>query len=295
MPSSGEIKQRMSSIREIEKVTNAMKVVSASKLKRARNQLAETEPFFLDVEYVMEDILSHSKAIESHFFYKRLEKPSRKAAVLVLTGDKGLSGEYDNIICKKAEQLIAGFPENTETVVLIAGRMGREYFRKTNYDVDEDFIYPLRNPTVNRARDIATQFVEKFNSEEYDDIYVVYTHLVNSLKQTATVKKLLPLNLEDLKTELNMGDDIGQDSLMNYEPGPHEVFKVLVSKYLTYVVYGCFVEAFTSEQSARMNAMGTASDNAESVLDKLNLDYNRARQAAITQEISEIVGGAASV
>ena len=117
----------------------------------------------------------------------------------------------------------------------------------------------------------------------------------SSISQVPTCLKLLPLNMDDLKDSLGIRATIQKDRLLNYEPSPHEVFKVLIRKYLNWIIYTCFVEAFTSEQSARMNAMQTASDNAEEMLDKLSLDFNRARQAAITQEITEIVGGAAAL
>lgn len=298
MPSTGEIKQRIQSIEEIQKVTNAMRVVSASKLKRAKAQQDDTAHFFYDIETVMIDILTHSEDIQNHNFDQRQHKTgkNRSVGVLVLTGDKGLSGGYDINICKKAEELIRS-QEDHQVQILIAGRMGHEYFRKSEFSdlVDEDFIFPVRNPTVYRAREIGEIIRKRFDEELYDDVYVVYTQMKSSISQVPTCLKLLPLNMDDLKDSLGIRDTIQKDSLLNYEPSPHEVFKVLIRKYLNWIIYTCFVEAFTSEQSARMNAMQTASDNAEEMLDKLSLDFNRARQAAITQEITEIVGGAAAL
>lgn len=298
MPSTGEIKQRIQSIEEIQKVTNAMRVVSASKLKRAKAQHEETEHFFYDIETIMVDILTHSAEIKNHNFDERPHKQgkNRTVAILVLTGDKGLSGGYDINVCKRAEDLIRREQDHT-VQILIAGRMGHEFFRKSEFSdlVDQEFIFPVRNPTVYRAREIGEIIRNRFDSEQYDDVYIVYTKMKSSLVQVPTGLKLLPLNMDDLKESLGITAQIRTDSMLHYEPSPHEVFKVLIRKYLNWIIYTCFVEAFTSEQSARMNAMQTASDNAEEMLDKLNLDFNRARQAAITQEISEIVGGAASL
>ena len=296
MPKTGEIKQRMNSIQEIQKVTNAMKVVSASKLKRAKNQLNEAAPFFYDIETVLTDILSHSSSITNETFDKRPMKApeERTTGILVMTGDKGLSGGYDINVNKKVEELIAS-QTNQNVEVLIVGRMGREYFRKTDYPVDEDFIYPLRNPTVFRAREIGETLLDRFLTERYDDVYLVYTKMKTSISLEPTVLKLMPLDLDDMREQLNISTSIRRDDMLNYEPSPAEVFKTVSKKYMTWVVFTCLVEAFTSEQSARMTAMETASDNAEEMLGKLSLDFNRARQAAITQEITEIVGGASSV
>ncbi len=296
MPSTGEIKQRIQSIQETQKITNAMRVVSASKMNRAKKKQSETASFFYDIETVMVNILSHSADVENHYFDQRVHKTGdrRHVAILVLTGDKGLSGGYDINVCKKAEELIAE-QGDANVEILIAGRMGQEYFRKTDYNVNPDFVYPVRNPTVYRGREIGEIIQQRFNDEVYDDIYVVYTRCVSTISQVPTVLKLLPLDMDDLKASLGIKDQIVSDSMLNYEPSPHEVFKVLVRKYINWIIYTCFVEAFTSEQCARMTAMKTASDNAEDMLEKLNLDFNRARQAAITQEITEIVGGAAAL
>ena len=296
MPSTGEIKQRIQSIQETQKITNAMRIVSASKMKRAKKQQAEAAPFFYDIETVMVDILSHSAEIQNHNFDQRPYKTgkNRNVAVLVMTGDKGLSGGYDINVCKKAEELIAK-QGDANVEILIAGRMGQEYFRKTDHKVDEDFIYPVRNPSTTRANEIGKLIRERFDNETYDDVYVVYTQCKSTIAQVPTGLKLLPLTADDLNASLGITYSTTPDSMLNYSPNPHEVFKVLIKKYLNWIIYTCFVEAFTSEQCARMTAMKTASDNAEEMLEKLNLDFNRARQAAITQEITEIVGGAASL
>lgn len=296
MPKTGEIKARMNSIQQIEKVTNAMKVVSASKLKRARNQLNEVEPFFSEIENVLVEILSHSDTIVNPVFDRRTDKPAeeRTTAVVVMTGDKGLSGGYDTNVCKKAVEVIKA-QTNGSVEVLICGRMGREFFRKTEYSVDQEFSFPLRDPSLYRARDIGEILLQRFQDGTYDDVYLVYTNMISAISQVPKTLKLLPLSLSDLKERLGITEKLPEDDMMKFEPSAEVVFDVMVKKYMTWVTYNCLVEAFTSEQSARMNAMENATNNADEMLEKLNLDYNRARQAAITQEISEIVGGASSL
>ena len=296
MPSAGEIKRRINSIREIQKITNAMKVVSASKLKRARGQLDAAAPFFNDVMTVMADILEHSAEIKNHNFDKRTGKSpqNRTAAIIVMTGDKGLSGGFDINVYKKVEEFIER-QQDGHIVLKIVGRMGREHYSKLSSDritLDEEFVYPLRDPSLYRAQRIADEISMKFADETYDDIYVVYTKMVSSVRLVPKVLKLLPMDLNDLRESLDNKVEVPPDSNLVYEPSPHEVFKVLARKYLTWIIYAVLVESFTSEQSARMSAMESATDNADEILQRLSMDYNRARQAAITQEISEIVGGA---
>lgn len=296
MPKTGEIKARINSIAQIQKVTKAMKVVSASKLKRARDQLSEVTPFFDDIEEVLVEILSHSAEIENPVFDKRKDKdPADKTScILVMTGDKGLSGGYDSNVCKRVEQLVKEQP-NGNVEILIVGRMGREFFRKTVYKVDEDFIYPLREPTLIRAREIGDTLLKRFTDEDYDDVYIVYTKMKSALSLEPTVMKMLPLDINDFRERLGITEMKPADDMMKFEPSAAAVFDVIIKKYMTWVGYNCLVQAYTSEQSARMTAMESATDNAEEMLDKLNLDYNRARQAAITQEITEIVGGASAL
>ncbi len=296
MPKTGEIKARMNSIQQIQKVTKAMKVVSASKLKRARDQLNEVSPFFDDIETVLVDILSHSAEIDNPVFDKRLDKaPEEKtSAILVMTGDKGLSGGYDSNVCKAVEQLIKEQP-NGNVEVLICGRMGREFFRKTTHKVDQDFIYPLREPTLVRAREMGQILLDRFKNEQYDDVYIVYTKMKSALSLEPTVMKMLPLDLNEFRARLGITEMKPADEMMLFEPSANAVFDVIIKKYMTWVNYNCLVQAYTSEQSARMTAMESATDNAEEMLEKMNLDYNRARQAAITQEITEIIGGASAL
>jgi F-type H+-transporting ATPase subunit gamma len=286
-----EIKVHIRSIMETRQITNAMKLVSAARLKKARILLSHTIPYFDKVKETIADILIHSDSSESPFFDVRHGKESKKKGYVVLTGDRGFSGGYNQSIIRLAESL---FKDNREALLYIAGRMGRSYFIKENYKVDKDFDYPVQAPTVYRAREIADKLIELFINHKLDEVYLVYTLMKSSINLVPVYTKLLPLDVESLKKELGIVTEENgyhASEKIIYEPSVEDVLGVLISKYMKGVMYGAFVEAFTSEQSARMAAMENATANADKMLQDLRLLYNRARQAAITREISEIVGG----
>lgn len=293
MANMREIKSRIRSITDTRQITKAMKLISAAKLKKARQQLEQTAPFFDKVKSTMADILAHSGNIDNSFFDVRNQKEGHKKAFLVISGDGGLSGGYNSNINKLAEKEIIKSPDS---MVFVAGHMGRGYFIRKGLNVNKDFDFSVQNPTVYRAREIAEILIELFKKGEIDEVYVVYTQMVSTIKLVPRIMKLLPLELPALKKELKVPESIPDniDEALSYEPSPGAVFNVLVPKYVKGIVYGALVEAFTSEQSAKMTAMDNATSNADEMLQKLNLYYNRARQASITQEISEIVGGAAA-
>jgi F-type H+-transporting ATPase subunit gamma len=295
-----EIKTRIKSINETRQIVKAMKLISAAKLKKARQQLEETRPYFNKVELTIAEILAHSEGIEESNIYfegaKRALKEHDKdtkntVGLIILTGDKGMAGGYNHNIIKLAEGMAkdAGDP-----LLFVAGNIGRNHYSRSHYRIYEEFDYPVQNPTVRRAKDITKIILDLYVAGELDEVYIVFTSMASTIKQVPQAIRLLPLNLEVLKAELGL-DNLVVNSSMNYEPSVKDVFDVLIPKYLKGVVYGAFVEAFTSEQSARMTAMDNAMTNADEMLRKLSIHYNRARQAAITQEISEIVGGAAAL
>jgi len=285
-----EIKLRMKGIRQTRQITRAMKLISAAKLKKARQQLEATLPFFDKVKSTIADILLHSANIESIFFDERNGKGEKKRGYIVVAADKGLAGGYNNNILKFAE---SRFRDDRNAVLFVAGHMGKGYFTKKKYNVYKEFDYPVQNPTIYRAREISETVLELFKRGELDEVYIIYTRMISTIRLEPQLMKLLPLDMESLKEDIK--DVRTRDEGLVYEPSPLAVLDVLISKYLKGIVYGAFVESFTSEQSARMTAMDNATTNADEMLQRLNLSFNRARQAAITQEISEIVGGAATL
>lgn len=293
MPNMREIKLRMKSIDETMQITKAMKLISAAKLKKARKQLDSALPFFEKVIFTMSDIMIHSADINSIYFKSRF-KYAKKRAYIIFSGDKGLAGGYNSNIIKLAQKHIG---DDKLAPLLVAGHMGKSYFQKHGYNVFREFEFPVQNPTVYRAREISEVVIDLFKSQQVHEFYLLYTDMVNSMTLEPKILKLLPLDRDVLWKELlDYKDAVPErDETLNYEPSPKFVFDVLVPKYIKGIIYGALVESFTSEQSSRMTAMDSATNNAKDMLGVLTLNYNRARQSAITQEISEIVGGAAAL
>lgn len=293
MASMREIKLRIKSIKETRQITKAFKLISAAKLKKAKKQLEQTLPYFKTVKATIADILIHSGHIENIYFDLREDKTERKTGFIVLTGDKGLAGGYNHNIIKLAESKIN---EASNSLLFVAGHVGHNYFRRKSRNMYKDFDYPVQNPTTYRAREIAEIVLELFRKGELDEVYIVYTLMASTIKLVPQIMKLLPLDLKAVHEDIGISENgMKIDDMFNYEPSPKVVFDVLIPKYVKGIIYGALVEAFTSEQSARMTAMDNATSNADDMLQSLNLFYNRARQAAITQEISEIVGGASAL
>ncbi|OPX44850.1 ATP synthase gamma chain, sodium ion specific [Ruminiclostridium hungatei] len=287
-----EIKLRIKSINQMRQITKAMKLISASKLKKARAQLEETLPYFSKVRETIAEILAHSGDVESKYFVSGDKKTGLKRAYIIITGDKGLAGGYNSNIKKLAEKAIGQDKENA--LLLVAGNSGRSYFVKKEYNVHTEFDYAVQNPTVFRAREIADIILELYEKNQAQEVYIIFTQMMSAITLEPKMLKLLPLEIGALRDDVE-AEDIKIDEQIKYEPSPSVVLDVLISKYIKGIMYGAFVEAFTSEQNARMTAMDSATKNADEMLEKLNLYKNRARQAAITQEISEIVGGAAAL
>ena len=280
-----EIKYRINGIKKTKQITKAMKLISVSKMRKARKQYEDTLPFYNRIKEVMVEILANEKKIDNVFFRKTKKNEEPKKVYLVLSGDKGLAGGYNNNIAKLVEETV-----DKDTKLYVAGYYGRNYLIKKGYNVDKSFDYPVQNPTLLRAEDISEFFLNMFKQEVIDELYIVYTKMLSGMSFETRVIKLFPFELEDLIRDVSEVKT-SQDKL-SYEPSASEVFRVLAEKYVKGIIYGLLVEAFASEQTSRMTAMDNATRNADKMIKELNLYYNQARQAAITQEITEIVGGA---
>ncbi len=287
MAHMNEIKHRIKSIKDTRQITKAMQLISASKLRKARKQLDETLPYFDKVRLTMADILAHSHNMDNRFFDLRHEKMGRKRAYVILTGDKGLAGSYNHNVIRIAEKHLEKHPGS---LLMVAGHVGQHYFMKKRANIDLNFDYPTLNPNIFRAREMSEYILKAFEREKVDEVYMIYTFLKTTLNLEVLVNKILPLDLDELKEELNIETSIHSENIV-YEPSPSAVLHLLVQKYMKGIIYGALVEAFTSEQSSRMTSMDSATKNADEILRHLKLYYNRARQAAITQEIMEIVDG----
>ena len=290
MASTKEIRTRMKSVEQTLKITNAMYLIASSNLRKAKGQLQQAVPYFTKIYTTIADILHRSPQLSHHFLDARPEIPPEKRTVgyIVVSGDKGLAGAYNHNVLKLAEQRVrsAAHPR-----LFVVGLVGRAYFQERNIPFETDFSYVVQNPTMSRARDISDEMVQRFLAGELDEVHILYTEMVSALRLEVRERTLLPLVREDFPWDPPKGGPVLPP--VTYIPSPEEVLDAIVpSGYVRGMVFGALVESFSSEQSARMTAMESASDNARDMLKKLSLTYNRARQAAITQEITEIAGGA---
>ena len=293
MSNMREIRERIKSINEIMKITNAMYLISSSKLKKAKKDLAATEPYFDKLLYAMRSILSRApEDIDMRFFDTRTEIPAdkRKKAFIIITADKGMCGSYNHNVIKRAE---AEMEQCEYARLFVMGQVGRMYFqrkaREGELDVDAEFIQTTQNPTLYRAMKIAVLMMELFEQKKVDDVYIVYTKMLNSMTFEPKVQQLLPLNVNNFVTS---EEHVTRHHEATFYPTVEAVMEHLTPNFMKGLIYGAMVESFCSEQQARMSAMDSATTSAKDMLQTLSLQYNRARQAAITQEITEISSGA---
>ncbi|CUX32211.1 ATP synthase F1 subunit gamma [Clostridium sp. C105KSO13] len=284
-----EIQTRINSVKDTMKITNAMYMISSSKVKQAKKKLADTEPYFYGMQGEIARILRHVPELEHSHFDEREGIPpdERKIGSIVVTADKGLAGAYNHNIIKLEEELLK---QPGIHKLFIVGELGRHYFSKRDVEIASQFQYTVQKPTMHRARNISSAILEQFEAGELDEVYILYTRMENSMLVEAEKVKLLPLEREFFNPRtlpLNMY----REEIVFY-PSAKSVMDVIVPHYVTGMIYGCLVEAYASEHNARMTAMKSATDSAESIIKELSIQYNRARQAAITQEITEVCGGA---
>ncbi|MFA6939860.1 MAG: ATP synthase F1 subunit gamma [Clostridiaceae bacterium] len=287
MSNAREIQSRINSVKDTMKITNAMYMISSAKLKKARKDLENTEPYF----YALQDaIVRVMKRIPDDigliYFDDKPEKiDNRKKGYIVITGDKGLAGAYNHNVIKLIEEELK---TEGEHVVFAVGQVGRSYFENKGISYDTDFKYTVQNPTMHRARVISARIVQMYRQQELDEVYVIYTRMINKMESQAEIQKILPLTKADFRDENDAGET--QDET-NYLPTPFDVLNNIVPNYVTGFIYGTLIQAYSSEQNARMMAMESATSNAKDMLKELSIIYNRVRQAAITQEIIEVISG----
>ena len=285
-----EICGRMRSIQQTLKITNAMYLISSAKVKKARKQLQEVEPYFDRLAKTILDIFRHSPQLQ-HRYIEGHHKPKeeRKTGFVVITGDKGLAGAYNHNVLKLAESYLARKQDST---LFLIGQMGRHYFEKKNIPIDAEFMYTAQDPTLDRAQDICDTLVDLYERGALDEIYLVFTHSYSAMRMEPEIIKLLPLDRAMLSARRGLSEADQYRDVVRYEPSPEAVLDVLVPGVIRGYIFAALVESFCSEQSSRMSAMDSASESARDMLKTLSLEFNRARQGAITQEITEIAGGA---
>jgi F-type H+-transporting ATPase subunit gamma len=295
METMRDIRNRMKSVRQTRQITGALKLISTSKLRKARRRLEDTLPYFDGISEAMRDIICHSEESGQKWFDKRGGKASRRTATLVVTADMGKAGGYNHQIIRYVEERC---PKGS--LLMFVGNVGKRYFVEKDYEALEDFAVSTKEPSVYEAKEIAAFAADQFLEGKIDEFRVVYTRMRSIILLEPTMQVLLPLDATELAKAGGVAKDVppaacGDESPYSYMPDEERLFDGLVPQYLKGVVYGALVSAFASEQAARMTAMDAASKNADEMLGRLGLRYNRARQAAITSEVSEIVAGAAAL
>ena len=292
MASMSEIRTRISSVQDTMKITNAMYLISSAKLRKAKSGHEKVSPYFRLLQQTIADILTRCPDLEEDFFEetspRTIPENGKRRTIIVISSDKGLAGSYNHNVFKKVEELIADDSENT---LILVGHMAVNYFKNfKNVTIDEKHIYPAADPAMYRARDIAEHVIGQFLENEVDEVYVAYTDMINSMSFETQTKRIMPLSTKMIET-IEVGENLREPV---FSPSPEAVIKHVAPNYIKGLIYGAMVESYACEQSARMTAMDNATTNAKDMIRELSLAYNRERQAAITQEITEIVGGASA-
>jgi F-type H+-transporting ATPase subunit gamma len=279
MASMRDIKRRIKSVNSTQQITKAMHLVASSKLTRAKSRLEETKPFAAETRRVIGNIVKGSGQISHPYLDKRQVK---NAAVIVLTGDRGLCGGYNANVCKAAYEKVS---DSTQIVTI--GSKGRDYFKTRKGSIIKSIVGISEKPTYEDALDIGKTVLDLYTKGEVDEVYLAYTEFISTLSSVPKVVKILPVDTSEFESDTSKG----VAPLTIYEPSEEAVLDYVVPKYINTVLFGALVESAVCELGARMTAMDSATENASEMIDDLNLLYNRVRQGAITQEITEIVSG----
>ena len=275
--STKEIKNRIRSMESTRQITKAMEMVAASKLRRAQSQVLSSRPYFEILYSTIADIAATNRDFSSPFLK---ERPVNKVMYIVIAGDRGLAGGYNSNILKLVQSEIA----DKDAVVLPLGKKAVDYFKSKRVPILTEAYAEAADVTIGDCFSISKQLCGAFLKGDFDEIHVAYTDFVSVLSQNPAARQLLPLEKPEAAPGVNRGDTL-------YEGDSEEVFAAIIPEYLGGVIYGALCESRASEQAARRAAMDSATQNADDMIGDLSLKFNRARQAAITQEITEIVAG----
>jgi F-type H+-transporting ATPase subunit gamma len=283
----------MRTIEQTLQVTKAMNLISTAKLRKGRRTLEDVQPFFTRIQKSMYDILNTAGTVRSDYLSRPSRDKAYHSAIVVITSDKGLAGGYNANIFHQVNELCARVKN---PILVLIGAIGYRYFIHSSYLILENFSFRSQLPAVDDAKQIADYLVAQYSWGMFDEIHVVYTHMHSALKLLPAVRQILPLDRRTMREELARFDYQERAALrFEYVPSAEAVFDAMAPLYIKGLIYGCLVESYAGEQSARMSAMSEASKSAEEMLQTLRIHYNRARQAGITQEMSEIIGGSSAL
>ena len=273
-----DIKLRIKSVENTMQITKAMELVASSKLRKARDRMESARPYFMTLFNTLSDLAAYTVDFSSPFLVKR---PVKKSAYVLIAGDRGLAGGYNNNMFK----LFTAHSQDKNVVVIPVGKKAVDFCKRRNIEIFTEEYSLVEDLSSADCTDMGDLLAESFEKGEIDEVFICYTTFVSMLSQSPEIIQVLPL------ISVN-ADTYQRNTITEYEPDPEELFSMLVPQFVTGLVYGAVTESWASELAARRTAMDAASKNAQEMVSGLSLQYNRARQAAITQEITEIVAGA---
>lgn len=284
MASMRDIQRRRNSIASTQQITKAMKLVSTVKLQKTKAKAEDSKPYFDHMYATVTNMLARSGIVDHRYLRAGT---SRKKGVIVISSNRGLAGGYNSNVVKLITQ---GELADSELLLYTIGRKGRESLERKGYVTEADYSDVINAPLYSDAAEISRKVLEDFENGEIGEIYLAYTSFKNTVVHEPKLLKLLPV--EFTPDELSEKE---KNTPMNYKPDEEEALDIIIPKYITSLLYGALTEAVASENGARMQAMDSATSNAEDMIESLGLQYNRARQGSITQELTEIIAGAEAV
>ena len=275
------IKTRMGTVESTKQITKAMQLVASSKLRKAKERAESSRPYFTTLYNTINEISQSTKGVKNDFLVQREVK---NKCYIVVAGDRGLAGGYNSNVLKSVVNHMAGKQEK----IISIGKKAHEFFDKRGYEIVNS-IENVEHCNYDNALEISNNVMDLYKKGEIDEVYIAYTEFVSPLVQNVKLIKVLPLVFENKNTESQ--ENSVRRGRVQYLPSAEAVLGYIIPKYISGTIYGGVIESFASEQGARRTAMESATDNADEMLSDLELKYNRARQSAVTQEITEIVGG----
>ncbi|MBR1866154.1 MAG: ATP synthase F1 subunit gamma [Lachnospiraceae bacterium] len=284
MASMRDIKRRRESVASTGQITKAMKLVSTVKLQKAKARAESNKPYFTILYDTICSVLARTGKID-HRYLQANESPRK--AVIAITSNRGLAGGYNNNVIKE----ITAACDPAQTDIYALGKKGLEGLTRKGYHIAEDDSEVMNDPLYADAIHIGKQVLTSYENGEVGEIYLAYTTFKNTVVQEARLIKLLPIDVEEIMQDV----EIDVLTPMNFEPEADEALDMIIPKYINNIIYGAFIEAIASENGARMQAMDSATKNADDMIADLSLKYNRARQGSITQELTEIIAGAEAI
>lgn len=286
MASMRDIKRRKVSVQSTQQITKAMKLVATVKLQKARSKAEKNKPYFSMLYSTICSILEKTINIEHKYLLDNLDKD---IAVIAVTSNRGLAGGYNNNIVKLVDTLK---DKKQKVQIYAVGKKGMDGLNRKGYKIVKDYSEVINEPLFQDAKKLTNDLLFEYEKQNIGEIYLAYTNFKNTVSQEAKMIKLLPLTKDDFQEQQGKQD---MGLIMNFEPSEEEVLDKIIPKYLTNIIYGAFLEAIASENGARMQAMDSATNNADDMISSLSLKYNRARQSSITQELTEIIAGSEAI